>query len=249
MPKQVNNALTAMRVKQEKKPGRYADGNGLYLHVSETGARWWIWRGTIHGQRRELGLGSAQWIPLAEAREIAWTWRRIARDGGDPKAARDKHKREIFTFEAAARRVWADQVEGHGKSAKYRVQWINCLSAYAFPLIGSRPIHAVTQSDILRVLAPIWTDKPVTASMVRQRMRTVFSWARTAVHCDGVNPVEGVEDGLPKQRRKVEHLAALPFGDMPGLMSRLTVADCIAEMGRAVHPGKAFFPHTKCRQL
>ncbi len=58
MPVQINTALTAARVKQEKRPGRYADGNGLYLHVSETGARWWIWRGTVHGRRRELGMGA-----------------------------------------------------------------------------------------------------------------------------------------------------------------------------------------------
>ena len=56
MPKQVNNALTATRVRQEKRPGRYADGNGLYLHVSETGARWWLWRGTVHGRRCERGM-------------------------------------------------------------------------------------------------------------------------------------------------------------------------------------------------
>ena len=90
MPKQINAALTATRVRQEKRPGRYADGNGLYLHVSETGARWWIWRGTVHGRRRELGIGGVQLIPLAEAREIARTWRRIARDGGDPVLERDK---------------------------------------------------------------------------------------------------------------------------------------------------------------
>ena len=230
MPKEVHNALTAARVRQEKRPGRYADGHGLYLHVSDTGARWWLWRGMVHGKRCEIGMGPARLVSLAEVRDTARTWRRIAWDGGSPKAERDKHKREIFTFEAAARKVWADQVEGHGKSAKYRVQWINCLRTHAFPLIGARPVHAITQSEILRVLAPIWTDKPVTGLMLRQRLRTVFSWARTAGHRAGDNPVDGVEGGLPKQRRKVEHLRALPFEDMPDLMRRLGGADGIAEM-------------------
>ena len=81
MPKEVYNALTPTRVRQEKNPGRYADGNGLYLHVSETGARWWLWRGTVHGNRCERGMGSARLLSLAEARELARTWRRLARDG------------------------------------------------------------------------------------------------------------------------------------------------------------------------
>ncbi len=228
MPIQINNALTAARVKQEKHPGRYADGNGLYLHVSETGARWWIWRGTIHGRRRELGMGAVLLIPLAEAREIARTWRRIARDGGDPVVERDKNKRKSLTFEDAARRVWADQVKGHGKSAKYRRQWINSLQTHAFPLIGSRPVHAVTQGDILRVLSPIWTDKPVRARMVRQRMQTVFSWAHTAGHREGDNPVDGVEGGLPKQRHRVQHFKALPYDELPDLMRRLASVEGVA---------------------
>ena len=147
MPKQINEALTAARVKQEKRPGRYADGNGLYLHLSDTGARWWIWRGTIHGRRRELGMGPVQLFPLAEARETARTWRRLARDGGDPVAERDKNKRQSLTFEAAARQVWSDQIAQHGKSEKHRQQWITTLRDHAFPVIGSRLVHAISQAD------------------------------------------------------------------------------------------------------
>ena len=124
MPKEVHNALTPTKVKQKKQPGRYADGQGLYLHVSETGARWWLWRGTVHGRRREIGMGSARLVSLVEAREIARSWRRIARDGGDPKSERDKGKRETLTFEDAARRVWVDQIEPHGRTVKHRQAWI-----------------------------------------------------------------------------------------------------------------------------
>jgi hypothetical protein len=69
MPKEVHNALTAARVKQEKQPSRYADGGGWSLVVSEIGTRWWQWRGIVHCRQRELGIGSA------EAREIARLWR------------------------------------------------------------------------------------------------------------------------------------------------------------------------------
>ena len=230
MPKEVHNALTAARVRQEKQPGRYADGNGLYLHVSETGARWWLWRGTVHQIRREIGMGSARLVSLAEAREIARTWRRIARDGGDPKVERDKGKRESLTFEDAARKVWSEQIAQPGRSKKYANDWLGTLRDYAFPLIGNRPVHAVTQADILRVLSPIWTEKPKTARMIRQRLRTVLNWARTAGHREGINPVEGVEDGLPKQRAKVQHFKALPYGELPDLMRRLEAVEGVAAL-------------------
>jgi integrase len=225
MPKEVFNALTSTGVRQIKVPGRYADGAGLYLVVSETGARWWQWRGTVHGRRREIGMGSARLVSLAEAREIARSWRRIARAGSDPAVERDKGKRESLTFEAAARRVWAEQIEPPGRNEKYTKQWLSSLEAHAFQLIGSRQVHAVTQADILRVLAPIWTEKSQTARVVRQRMRTVLNWARTAGHREGINPVDGVEDGLPKQRHRVQHFKALPYDELPDLMRRLAAVE------------------------
>jgi len=225
MPKEVHHGLTPARVRQEKKPGRYADGNGLYRVVSDKGGRWWQWRGVVHGKRRELGIGSARIIPLADARDTAAAWRRIAREGGDPAAERDKARREPLTFKKAAEKVHEAQIKARGRSEKYRVQWLATLEAYAFPLIGSRPIHTVTQADVLRILSPVWTEKPTTARLLRQRLRKVLSWARTAGHYEGTNPVEDVEEGLPKQRAKVQHHQALPYDEIPDLMRRLAAME------------------------
>jgi integrase len=170
-------------------------------------------------------MGSARLVSLAEAREIARTWRRIARDGGDPALVRDKGKLKSLTFDDAARRVWADQIEPHAKNPKHSAQWLRTLSNYAFPIIGARPVHTIAQSDILRVLAPIWTEKPETARRVRQRIRTVMDWARTAGHFEGVNPVEGVEKGLPKQRGRVQHHRALPYQKLPDLIRRIEAVE------------------------
>lgn len=230
MPKEVHHGLTPTRVRQEKKAGRYADGNGLYLVVSENGGRWWEWRGVIRGRARRnekddgrviRGIGPARLIPLADARETARQWRLLARDGVDPKAERDKNRRGALTFEQAARKVHAEHIEQHARSEKHRSNWINSLRDYAFPVIGSLPVEAVTQADVLRVLAPVWTEKAETARRVRQRIRTVLDWARTAGHRVGVNPVEGVEKGLPRQRDKTQHFRALPYGELPDLMKRL----------------------------
>src|SRR5688500_2628451 len=93
-------ALTAVRVKNLKEPGRYADGNGLYLLVEPSGAKRWVLRTVVQGRRRDMGLGGANLVSLAEAREKAIGYRKLARDGGDPLAEKRKAARTIPTFEA-----------------------------------------------------------------------------------------------------------------------------------------------------
>lgn len=228
MPKEVRNQLTARRVRTEVRPGRYADGNGLYLVVSEHGARWWQWRGTVHERRREIGMGSAYLVPLVEARATAAEWRAVARGGGDPAEVRDKDRRESITFEAATRQVWRDQVESQSKNAKHIKVWIQSMEAYAFPVIGSRSCASITQADILTILSPIWTEKEETGRRVRQRTKAVLDWARVSGYCEGVNPVEGVERALPKQKRKVRHMPAVAYDRLPEVYARLSDSDGMA---------------------
>lgn len=218
------NKLTAAAVRKLG-PGMHADGNGLYLVVDASGARRWALRTVVHGRRREIGLGPVSLVGLAEAREEARRLRLVARQGGDPIAERDRGKRVSLTFEAAARKVHAEHVAPHNRNAKHVAQWLSTVETYAFPTMGKLPVHAVEQADVLRVLAPIWTEKPETARRVRQRLRTVLDWARTAGHREGVNPVEGVEKGLPKQRDRAAHHAALPWRELPDLMPRLEAAE------------------------
>ncbi len=205
-------------------PGRHADGGGLYLEVDASGARRWFLRTMVHGRRRDIGLGSTSLVSLSEAREEARRLRKVARDGGDPIAERDKDKRKSLTFEEAARAVHAEQISPNNRNAKHVAQWISTLETYAFPAMRKFPVHAVEQADVLRALAPIWTEKPETARRVRQRIRTVLDWARTAGHREGVNPVEGVEKGLARQRDRARHHAALPWQELPQLMPRLAKA-------------------------
>lgn len=221
MPKEVRNQLTYQKVTKIKEAGRYADGNGLYLVVSEYGARYWQWRGTVLGRRREIGIGSAFLISLADARTTAAEWRVIARSGGDPAQVRDKDKRQAMTFENAARKVHREHIEPTAKNPKHAKQWLGVLEAYAFPHIGSRDVRTISQADVLAVLSPIWLSKAETARRCRQRMSVVFDWARTADFAEGVNPVEGVERGLPKQDGKAKHYAALPYAELPALMKSI----------------------------
>lgn len=88
-------------------------------------------------------------------------------------------------------------------------------------MIGSKPVRDIEQRDVLAVLAPIWTEKPETARRVRQRIRTVMNWARAAGYFAGVNPVEGIERGLARQKGRVTHHAAMPWAEIPEFFPKL----------------------------
>jgi integrase len=181
-------------------------------------------RTLVQGKRRDIGLGGASYVSLAEAREAAQRMRGIARQGGDPVTERNRQRRQGVTFEAAARRVHKEQVVPNNRNAKHIAQWLSSIEAYVFPHIGPRPIDGIDQADVLRILEPIWTSKPETARRVRQRLRAILDWARTSGLMEGINPVEGVERGLPRQRDRAKHFAAVPWQELPELWPRLTEA-------------------------
>ncbi len=223
------NKLTVKKVQGRLKPGMHNDGAGLYLRVSKSGAKSWILRCRVHGVKRDIGLGGAAMVSLADARTKAIEMRAIARSGGDPLAERNR-SRGIPTFEEAARSAWREQVVPTAMSAKHRQQWLATLRAYAFPIIGNRRVDAIQSGDILRVLQPIWLEKPETARRVRQRLRTVFDWSIAAQHRVASNPLAGIERALPKQGDKIRHHAALPYVELPGLMERLASADRVGDL-------------------
>jgi len=136
--KHPEKALTAVQVRQLREPGRYADGNGLYLVVEPSGAKRWLLRIVVQGRRRDIGLGGLTLVSLAEAREKALTYRKLAREGGDPLAERRKVQPIVPTFAEAAERVHAEH-QASWQNPKHAAQWLTTLRTYAFPLIGERP--------------------------------------------------------------------------------------------------------------
>jgi integrase len=214
------NRLTTPAIKVAQ-PGRHADGGGLYLEVDANGAKRWFLRTTVRGRRKDIGLGGLSYVGLAEAREKARALRKVARDGGDPVAERDKDKRRSITFEEAARKVHAEHIEPVNRNAKANAQWLSTLEAYVIPKMGKRPVFAIDQADVLRALGPIWIEKPETARRVKQRIRTVLDWSRANGMGDGAHPVDGIEKALPRQSNRDKHHAALPYAELPALWPRL----------------------------
>ena len=216
--KHPHNALSAIFVRSVKEPGKYNDGNGLFLKVDPTGAKRWVQRIVIRGVRREMGLGSADLVGLAEARETARQNRKLARSGGDPLQAK-REAEAILTFEEAAREVHRLHLPSW-KNKKHAAQFISTLETYAFPRIGRLKVSDVTTADVLAVLQPIWLEKAETARRVRQRIGTVMKWA-VAKGWRQDNPAQNIGQALPKHDRTPTHRKSLPYTQVADFLAAL----------------------------
>ena len=180
----------------------------MYLFVQPTGARSWVQRLVIRGRRRELGLGAAALVTLAEARELALANRRLARSGGDPLS--EKRRAEgVPTFAEAAERV-LEQKRGGWRGRWHAQNWWRSMERYAFPRSGRRPVSEVNTADVLEILTPIWHVKAETARAVRQRIWSVLEWGiamdlRNDNPCDRVLPVLGPQNDIVTHRLALPH--------------------------------------------
>ena len=159
--------LTALGVMRAG-PGRHGDGSGLFLVVSETGARKWVLRIQMKGKRRDIGLGGAKDVTLADARTSAEDMRRAFRRGEDPVIARQRARVSKPTFREAAKMVHTEH-RPSWKNPKHTAQWLSSLEAYAFPRMGDLPVDKIDGPLVRDVLADIWLTIPETARRVRQR--------------------------------------------------------------------------------
>lgn len=208
-------------------PGRHADGGGLYLVVDPSGARRWIVRVTVKGQRNregkplrtDFGLGGANVVTLNTARDRALEHQRMAKQGLNPKFHREQ---EIPCFEDIARQVHIERLPTW-KNPKHGQQWINTLEDYAFPKIGRMPVSDIGQREVMQILSPIWTTKHETARRVAQRIKAVLDVAHSHGHREGENPVAIVQNArvLPRVKAKVKHHDAMAWRDVPAFYAKL----------------------------
>ena len=224
--------LTALHVARAKKRGMYGDGLGLYLQVGLGGARSWIYRFSLNGSEHYLGLGSVNAIPLKRARELAAEARQLRAEGIDPiKRRRDDRLAERIanakttTFaQCSAQYLAAHETEW--RNPKHRQQWRNTLAAYVMPTLGLMPVQAIDTDLVLKVVEPIWKEKPETASRVRGRIESILDWATARELRQGENPARWrghLEHLLPAKTKigAVEHYPALPYDEIGAFMANL----------------------------
>ena len=236
MPRLKFQAPTDGWEKRATEPGSYSDGYGLTLRIDARGNKRWVQRLTIGGRQRNMGLGSWPSVSLDKAREMALANWREAKEGQDPirekRIARvNAEMPSLPTFEDVARRVIA-QRRPTWSSEKHADQWESSLKTYVFPVIGRELVAAVTTTDVLAILEPIWNAKPETATRVRQRMEVVFDYA-IASGWRTDNPAVAAGKVLPRRRGQKKHHPAMPYGELPAFlqMLRASTADTVTKLG------------------
>jgi integrase len=246
--------LTANKIKNAK-PGPdgktllLCDGGGLWLQVSlgKEGQinKSWLFRyaaagtkvsktGREYRRERQMGLGALHTVDLATAREMARGARLLVQQGKDPldeknasSTARRAAQAKQQTFAEVAR-AYLTKFEGEWKSARHRYQWHATLRDYILPGLGKLNVASIETDDVLRVLEPIWSTVPETASRVRGRIETILDFAGR----NTANPARWkghLEHRLAKRNktRTVKHLAALPYTEIATFMAELRTVDSI----------------------
>jgi integrase len=241
MARQINR-LSARTVSTVKKAGRHPDGGGLYLSVSPNGGRRWVFIFKRGGKTREMGLGAAKTVSLAQARDLAGDVRAVLAKGLDPISERVATNRGAATshrlsFRDCAVRYIKDNQAGW-KNRIHTSQWTTTLEKYVYPTIGSMAVADVGVGDVITILEPIWATKTETASRVRGRIETVLDWAKARGYRDAENPARwrGHLDKLLPPRTKVSrvrHHPALPYADISSFMIELGKESCVS--AQALH--------------
>ena len=222
--------LTALAVKAATKPGTYVDGQGLMLvaKASKDGKkvrRSWMLRLMVDGKRRDFGLGSADDVSLADARDRAEAMRKQAKAGVDPvaqKRAAKLARMTIPTFRKAAESTHGEQ-KGSWRNEKHQGDWLSSLRLYVFPTLGDVRIDLIDAPMIRDVLLPIWLTKPETARRVRQRIRAVMGWAASNGYRPAID-LAVMDAGLPKQPKRDGHFAAMDWQYVPAFVAKVRAA-------------------------
>ncbi|KQZ22115.1 integrase [Caulobacter sp. Root1472] len=231
--------LNALQVRRLDAPGLHADGGGLYLQIMGDGGRSWIFRYRVPGRQRQMGLGPAHTVSLAQARAAARDARQLRIQGLDPIEERRKAEADQkleqgsgVTFEDAVD-AYIEANKAAWRNEKHVKQWKSTLTTYATPRIGKLPVGEVETRHVLAVLEPIWQSKTETASRVRGRIENVLDWATVYGHRAGDNPARWkghLDKILPAKAKvaKVQHHAALPYPELPDFMKRLAKVQGVA---------------------
>ena len=224
-------------------PGRYADGGNLYLFITPNGGKRWTFFYRMGKDadgrpiRKEMGLGSAAkgQVSLAVAREKAAEARRLLNPAIDPLAAKDASRqalRQVPSFGSFA----DDYLKSHRsrwRNEKHAAQWAMTLKTYCEP-IRSLPVSAIDTEAVLKVLQPLWTKLPETASRLRGRIENVLDAAKAIGFLSGDNPARWrghLKSLLPARQRLTRgHHAALPYDELPAFMGQLRARKSLAAL-------------------
>ena len=226
--------LSLRKISRISKPGKYSDGNGLYLYVKGQGKSW-IFRFQRNHIERYIGLGPLHAVTLKEARKQAQKIRTLLSNGLDPTKAMEE-KGDTNTpllannkMEKTFNECVISYIELHKKewkSLSHLKQWQSSIKLHISPHFGNLPVHEITTELVLQALGAIWLTNTETAARLRERVERVLAWATVMGYRDGENPArwEGHLQELlpsPSKIKTVQHFASLPYQEIGALMEKL----------------------------
>ncbi|WP_144755575.1 tyrosine-type recombinase/integrase [Bartonella saheliensis] len=213
--------------------GKYNDGAGLLLHKRKDGGAQWIYRYTLHGRRREMGLGALRDVSLKQARELATGWRSVLREGRDPIKERDKQKREAISNLHYLKDIALDafesrkaELKGEGKDGI----WFLPLRLHILPKLGCLPVSEITQTEIRDTLAPIWHTKAGAARTALMRLKLCLKHAAALGLDVDLQATEKARALLGKQRHKITNRPAMDWRDIPAFYKTLCQTTAITQL-------------------
>lgn len=231
--------LTDVRLRNLFEPGRYFDGQGLYLEIlpaaTPTTGRYWRWKFRHAGKEKRMAFGVYPEVSLKDARARLAEARAVLSSGADPmQVKKDEAARlEAERLEADARAraeaansfraVAADWLTHQaGRWAPGTLETIRAsLEADAFPAIGSMPLAQIRPRDVVAIVQRIEArGAGETAGRVLQRIRSVFRYAVVHERIES-NPMVDLRPSELLKPRQVKHRAALQEQDVPAFLAAL----------------------------
>ncbi len=232
-----NNKLTAIKVKNTNKPGRYPDGGGLFLQVRSAKSKSWVFRFKINGKAKEMGLGTITVVPLNLARKKVIENKQMILEGKNPIVERKAQKlrnlsADVPTFSECAKEFIHCRQEGW-KNEKHKEQWKRTLEVYTFPIFGRHPVDQVSTELVLKAIRPIWYEKTETADRVRSRVENILDWAKIKGYRNEENPARWrghLSFLLPSasKTKKVNHHKALSHHEIGNFLCELRKSDGVS---------------------
>jgi integrase len=214
------------------------EGSEFLLQVTPGKVKSWVYRYTLNGRTRSMGLGPVRKVSFEDAKKLSRKIRVLLDDGVDPLSERDRIEQAKANEQAKAvehsqrmtfRQCAVAFIDSHRsgwKSDKHAAQWTSTLEAYAYPILGDKAVADIDVSMVKEVIEPIWLTKNETASRVRSRLEKVLGWASVHGYRSGENPARWsgyLSEIFPKRSavREIEHHPALPYGELPAFMQLL----------------------------
>lgn len=204
--------------------GKHCDGAGLWLVQRDDGGAQWVLRVTVHGRRREMGLGGFPSLTLAKARDVADRWRKVAAAGRDPVKEREAEVRAARREDITLAILTADAFEARKAELKgdgTAGRWLSPLTLHVLPKLGKVPVTDLDQRDIRDTLAPLWHTKADTARKALNRLSIVLRHAAALGLEVDLQATDKARALLGKTRHKVTNIPAMAWADVPGFYGSL----------------------------